>query len=860
MEYDEKRDVLYLGTTYGLMIYNISTEKKVLKTAGDGLPHNNIRVLELDTVNDILYIGTDGLGIYNLNVDYFTNRYTTDGLVHNTTYALQLDSLSNTLYIGTKDGLSIYNITSDTFTNKGEDDGLPTNSINDVEITSFALDEANRKLYIGARELSIYDIPTDTFTNKNTTHGLPNVMIKSLLFSLTDNILFLGTEYSLGTETSYLSIYNLSSDTFTNHNKTHGLPKGDVLALDYDLTKDTLYIGTDVVYEDDYSGGLSIYNTISDTFNNKTSSDGLPSNRVLSLVYNGDENLLFIGTSYYWSNWTYGGGLCIYGIEDGLFVNKALGDGLPDNNIQSLAFDSVNNRLYVGTMKGLSIIDIESLAITNLSPSDGLVGNNIHGLALDYSRQTVYIGLSGGYGISTYNWSSGELGSFYPENSPVVLCVEELIYDSTSDCLFIGTDPDGLFIHNLTTGTSINRTNIHGLPSKQIFSLELDKEDNMLYVGTLAGLAIYDIKNDSFKVRNTSDGLAENHVFGLELDQEHRVLYLGTWCPELSAYDITNDRFINYDTGDSKYGDGIGDMALNYAASLLYAGTGWDGLYIFDTSSNVFSNHLTKDDGLSYRDATPLLWDSTNSYLFIGSLNGLGIYDPYHVETPIISTSEVIDIDGNHTVSWDLLENAEWYVLERANSTNFTSSEVVYNGINTEYAFQDMPEGTYWYRVRGNNSVRTGNWSELVSVRLVLEPATLTFLYSHFYSENLTVVVNWSSVYNADNYSLEERMVWANGTGDWHVVYEGNGTSVFLTNRLNNIVYEYRVRASNLAGYGEYSAVLSVDTAIPPDNNMGLYPIMVGMAILSGIGLLIIVSHKKRKSENREKAEKEEEK
>ncbi len=376
--------------------------------------------------------------------------------------------------------------------------------------------------------------------------------------------------------------------------------------------------------------------------------------------------------------------------------------------------------------------------------------------------------------------------------------------------LYIGTDADGLLLLNVSTfkiEKTINYTN--GLPGDgHVWSLELDKANNILYIGTSGGLAIYDIKNDTISVRNTWDGLAERHVFGITLDGKRHKLYINTWSTELSVYDIQNDAFRTYDIHERW----PGPDALNSDSSILYV-EGQDKLHLFDPDTMHVIDTLDFEDVLA-TSVADILWDERNSWLYIGSNSGLGIYDPYYVGPSDLSATEDIDTDGNHTVYWDAGEGAEWYTLERSYTANFSDSEIIYEGNGTEINFSNLSAGEYWYRVRGNNSIRTGEWSNSMVVKVVFKPDMPVLLSVNYTAENGTVSVAWSKVSGADNYSLEERCIINEWESGWYSLYGGNETSAVLDNHSGNVTYEYRVRASNLAGYGEYSSVLALNGTV----------------------------------------------
>lgn len=511
-----------------------------------------------------------------------------------------------------------------------------------------------------------------------------------------------------------------------------------------------------------------------------------------------------------------------------LFFNvTTLSNKLVNDSVQTLSFDEQNNRLYVGTMNGVSIIEMDDFSVTNLTSGDGLVGNNVHSFAIDHSRQLVFIGLSGGYGINSYNWSTREVSSFYPDNSPNVLFTEALIYNQESDCLYIGTDTGGLFIQNLTTNTTLARNYTHGLPSNQIFSMELDKERETLYIGTLAGLAIYNIKNDTFDVKTNIDGLAENHVFNMEFDSTSQILYLGVWDPKLSVYDIKNNAFTNYDTGEPI---GFGEVILDSVNNLLFI-NGVDNLIAFDTINNTFVYSFNQTNGLP-ASIKSLVWDSINNNLYVGSSNNeLSIcHFPYPL-TPSLHNLNQIDSDGEYIVSWNPMNNVTVYTLQESITSNFSSVGLSYTTISTSVAISGKLNATYYYRVKASNDYGNSAWSEVKSIKVVHLPGSPVIepVSSPDVDGNYTIA--WSKIEDAKNYTLEES-IYSNFNLST-IIYAGSNTSFNLSDKPDGIYY-YRIKAINEGGESSWNTTsvtvlhlpeVPVISVIVASDNYGNYTI-----------------------------------
>jgi len=82
-------------------------------------------------------------------------------------------------------------------------------------------------------------------------------------------------------------------------------------------------------------------------------------------------------------------------------------------------------------------------------------------------------------------------------------------------------------------------------------------------------------------------------------------------------------------------------------------------------------------------------------------------------------------IDGDYTVSWEYdpshpdEADPDSYTLQEARDANFTDDVKEYDaGSNLSYDFNDQESGSYYYRVRGNNTWGPGEWSNVRSVNV----------------------------------------------------------------------------------------------------------------------------------------------
>ena len=68
------------------------------------------------------------------------------------------------------------------------------------------------------------------------------------------------------------------------------------------------------------------------------------------------------------------------------------------------------------------------------------------------------------------------------------------------------------------------------------------------------------------------------------------------------------------------------------------------------------------------------------------------------------------DSDGSFQITWSGMSGVSKYVLERDTKSDFSSPSQVYSGTATSFNEKNLSEGTYYYRVRADNSCGNGLW------------------------------------------------------------------------------------------------------------------------------------------------------
>lgn len=84
--------------------------------------------------------------------------------------------------------------------------------------------------------------------------------------------------------------------------------------------------------------------------------------------------------------------------------------------------------------------------------------------------------------------------------------------------------------------------------------------------------------------------------------------------------------------------------------------------------------------------------------------------------TPTLNSISNPERDGNYIVHWNSVSGAQAYRLEEDSNSNFTSPTTRYNGQAKDKSISGQPAGTWYYRVRAENSAGASAWSNVQSV------------------------------------------------------------------------------------------------------------------------------------------------
>lgn len=157
-------------------------------------------------------------------------------------------------------------------------------------------------------------------------------------------------------------------------------------------------------------------------------------------------------------------------------------------------------------------------------------------------------------------------------------------------------------------------------------------------------------------------------------------------------------------------------------------------------------------------------------------------------------------LQNSADISWDAVDGATGYDIEADN-------KIIENGLNTVYQHTGLlPETSHAYRVRVRNAGGIGNWSSYFSCDTLMSrpgvPGNIE------YSATRTEVsLSWDPVARAEGYDIE-----ADG------VVQDIGKDCFYTHYglEPDSIHQYRVRAKNAGGNGDWSSIIDAVTLPNP--------------------------------------------
>tara|TARA_B100000575_G_scaffold164006_1_gene131065 strand:+ start:195 stop:1478 length:1284 start_codon:yes stop_codon:yes gene_type:complete len=358
-------------------------------TDNSPIPYNQVNSLEFgnsQNSSNNIFIGTSyGLSIleldnFNLPNNSWISIYETDikdGLIGNEIINIQKD-INDKMWICTTEGISILDFEY----SQGEIISEQWSYINSnnseiqSDMVKSILFEENNKTWIGSTGgLTIKENENwETFSFEN--QGIYSNNIKKIIKN------YLTNEIYIGTLNGGFQLYN--NNTFESYNNTNsGLIDNTINDFIFDNNNNLIITSP--------YGGLEV---LTNSGNWLTLNTGTYPN--LPFFINSLNNVIVDNNNNLWIS-TVENGLIQYSNDNWIFYNEE-NSGLSDNKINCLKYDSLYNRLWIGTeTKGLTILDLNFISnsltnqkITEFKPhfsNNNLILNNSEiGVCRIYNR------------------------------------------------------------------------------------------------------------------------------------------------------------------------------------------------------------------------------------------------------------------------------------------------------------------------------------------------------------------------------------------------------------------------------------------------------------------------------------------
>jgi len=418
-----------------------------------------------------MYVGTSrGLYIFVNDSLYLIKELQNKSIHHIFKYD------SQTIYVSTSEG--VYILGHKVFNKLTTNDGLPFDYVNCVSAFQ-------KKLIIGtARGLCIYNPETKKTVNYFVENGLIDNNI-TCLENQNDQVLWIGTNSGLvrfdGKNFNYM---NVGANNNSNQIRC--------LLMD---RESNIWLGT--------HNGLYRYR---DNSFSAFEGSSVPGQAFIYQVFRDKKGSLWMTTQ--------DNGVVKVDAEGYKVFNQV--DGLSTSSLMS-GIELSNGRLFFGSDRGLFQFEngrFVEKKIPNLKPPYNVI----------YEAKNHAVWIGGANGITKLNWQKGVLiTKFYHIDAPASLGVFAICEDSNGD-IYTGTYKAGLYkllgdsMISISEDWKLDEDNFIGLKCIQ----------NKLFAATLNGVMVIDLKTKSYKRITELDGLNSDLIYSIEISRDKKGLWAGT--------------------------------------------------------------------------------------------------------------------------------------------------------------------------------------------------------------------------------------------------------------------------------------------------------------------------------------------
>jgi ligand-binding sensor domain-containing protein len=417
------------------------------------------------------------------------------------------------IWVGTSAGLfELYFVSKKLFIKRHFSVQFNSNSIID-QISSITQDES-LKYWIGTKKNGIYLFDKKSFQlqhfikNNNDKNSLVNNSVRKILRHKNGS-LWIGTQDGL-------SILNPDTYKFINYQHDPAEPKSLSQNSIYDIFQDkngSVWIGT-------YFGGVNVVYSVNTPFTiyqNTVGKNSLSSNIISAIVEDNRQNL-WIGTE--------AGGVNYFNRNSQQFatyknsiINK---NCLSSNLVKAIVIDKAQNLWIATALGGLNFFDTKTSNFTvfkrNGDNSNSIASDDINCMIIN-KQNKLFIGTD--IGLNVYDIGQQKF-SFFPSDTKSTFIDKRIraLFEDKKGTIWIGT-PIGIHFYKSSKLQFVNfRDSLNKPFNYYVNCFQQDSKGNM-WVGTYhSGLALLNLKNNSFKIFTIADGLPSDNILGITEDND----------------------------------------------------------------------------------------------------------------------------------------------------------------------------------------------------------------------------------------------------------------------------------------------------------------------------------------------------
>ena len=411
---------------------------------------------------------------------------------------------------------------------------IPDNphSLSQNFLTCLAITNDKQLLVASLKGINIYNPIKDNF--ERISDQASNTGSKLLNSNFINCIIVEGQHIWVGTESggiNKMTAKRLSIQNYQHDNKNLQTISHNPVNAVYEDNSGNLWVGT-------VEGGLNKKAVGSDSFIHYTYESGTLTHNSVSAITADGQGRLWIGT--------WGGGINLINPQNPQHRIEAITarnkDNYPIDFIGALAYDSINNGMWIGANQGLFFYDLAHKQLC--SPFAKRAAEDIRGCIgsiIDKDGQLWMGCLDGVYIIDLHSPASVSLpeGTFryrhlkYKLDDPSSGLIEKIccFYETQDGTLWLGSNGYGIYKRMQNEDGKeqfVCYNSLHGLPDNSIRSI-LEDDKGCIWIATNNGLSRFQPTENHFINYNRQDGLADTQFYWNAAHRsQYSKLYLGT--------------------------------------------------------------------------------------------------------------------------------------------------------------------------------------------------------------------------------------------------------------------------------------------------------------------------------------------